>query len=72
MQVYIIKDTVPFGEDSHSGCAQDVQGCFLVFVFGNVLGSKAEQWMDIITGFLGCFSQIRDSCGKKTDQNIVL
>lgn len=50
-----------FRKDSHSGRAQDVQGGFLVLVFGNVLGCEAQQWIDIITGFLRCFSQFRDT-----------
>lgn len=51
-----------FRENSHSSCAKDVQRCFLVFVFGDMLGCKAQQWINIVTCFLGRFSQLRDSC----------
>lgn len=53
--------SVPFREDSHSSCAQDVQWCFLMLIFGNVLSCKAQQWVNIITGFLWCFSQFRNT-----------
>lgn len=57
--------SVPFREDSHSSCAQDVQWCFLMLIFGNVLSCKAQQWVNIITGFLWRFSQFRDTYREK-------
>lgn len=43
---------LPFRKDSHSSCAENVERGLFVFCPWHMLGSKVQEWRNVITDFL--------------------